>query len=103
MTLNTHTFRLVQSEAASPTRRAAAPEPQVINLTVPAEQLLLTVVEAAHRLGISRSLMYELIAAGEIQTVHIRRLCKIDVRSIDAFIQSRIAAESVPSQIAMDR
>ncbi len=40
----------------------------VVNLTVQADdRLLLTVVEAARRLEISRSLLYELIAVGEIQ------------------------------------
>jgi len=51
-------------------------EEQVFNVTLePDERLLLSVVEAARRLGIGRSFVYELIAAGQIETIHIGRLC----------------------------
>ena len=51
---------------------------QVIAVTfTPDDRLLLSVPEAAHRIGISRSQLYNLIAAGAIPTVHIGRSCKV--------------------------
>jgi excisionase family DNA binding protein len=40
-------------------------------------RLLLTVEEAAATIGVGRSLMYELIATGDIQTVRVGRLRRI--------------------------
>ncbi len=37
------------------------------------ERLLLTVLEAAERLAVGRSTVYELTAAGELEVVHIGR------------------------------
>lgn len=48
-------------------RRRPAGEMRVINVTVQSdERLLLTVAEAAARLGIGRTFMYQLLAAGEV-------------------------------------
>lgn len=49
-------------------------------------------MEAAGILGISRSKLYEFIAAGEIRTIRIGRLRKIPVAAIDEFITSREAS-----------
>lgn len=50
-------------------------EPDVVNLTVVADdRLLLTVEEAARRLSIGRTLCYELVAAGQIRTIRVGRL-----------------------------
>lgn len=50
------------------------------------EKLLLSVVEAARRLGIGRTLMYELINSGEVQSVHVGRLRKIPTAAVDGFV-----------------
>ena len=81
-----------QLHLVTPPQRRPVREPvvdeRVINLTVAADdRLLLTVGEAAHRLGIGRSFMYELIAAGQIETIHIGRLCKVSVDAIAAFVE----------------
>jgi excisionase family DNA binding protein len=47
----------------------------------PPAKLLLTVTEAAARLGIGRTLMYELISTGEIPSVCVGRLRRI--RTVD--------------------
>jgi excisionase family DNA binding protein len=55
-------------------RATIVPDAQIINLTIENdEKLLLTVVEAAHRLGVGRTLMYELLSAGQIESVHVDR------------------------------
>jgi excisionase family DNA binding protein len=46
------------------------------------------VPEAARRLGISRSLFYEFIAADKIQTVHVGRLRKVSPAALDQFVDS---------------
>jgi excisionase family DNA binding protein len=52
------------------------------------EQLLLTIPDAARRLGIGRSTLYELIAAGAIETVRIGRARRIPVTALAAFVES---------------
>ncbi|WNB86150.1 helix-turn-helix domain-containing protein [Cellulomonas sp. ATA003] len=62
-------------------------EDRVLNVVVENDdRLLLSVVEAARRLGIGRTLMYDLLAAGEITSVHVGRLHKIPVGALDAYI-----------------
>ncbi|HEY8722142.1 helix-turn-helix domain-containing protein [Pengzhenrongella sp.] len=105
MSPSTRTFRLVTAERARPRRRESTPEPEVINLTMQSDQLLLTVPEAAHRLGIGRSFMYQLIAAGEIETIRIGRLRKIAPRAVEAFVERRnpSAETTVADQTDLDR
>jgi excisionase family DNA binding protein len=50
---------------------------------------LLTIAQAAERLGLSRSKLYELIAAGEISTVRIGRSRRIIPDDLASFIDSR--------------
>ena len=60
-----------------PTPRRPQPE-RVLDITVtPDDRLLLSIPEAAHRIGISRSQMYTLIAAGQMPVVHIGRSARI--------------------------
>jgi excisionase family DNA binding protein len=69
------------------TRAPVVPDAQIINLTIESdEKLLHTVGEAAGRLGIGRMLMYELIAAGEIESVHVGRLHKVPVDALARFV-----------------
>ncbi|MGH8972791.1 MAG: helix-turn-helix domain-containing protein [Acidimicrobiia bacterium] len=48
--------------------------------------LLLSIQEAGRALGIGRSKMYELIAAGELETVHIGRAVRVPVDAIEEFV-----------------
>lgn len=50
------------------------------------ERLLLSVVEAARRLGIGRTLMYELLGSGRVQSVHVGRLRKVPPEALEAFV-----------------
>jgi excisionase family DNA binding protein len=69
------------------TRVSIAPGAQIISLTIKNdEKLLLTVVEAAHRLGIGRTLMYELLGSGEIESVHVGRLHKVPADALTRFV-----------------
>jgi excisionase family DNA binding protein len=55
--------------------------------TAPATRRLITVVEAADSLSISRAKLYELISAGEVTTVHIGRSVRIPVHTLDEFVE----------------
>lgn len=50
------------------------------------EKLLLSVVEAARRLGIGRTLMYELMLSGEVRSVHVGRLRKVPARALESYV-----------------
>jgi excisionase family DNA binding protein len=52
------------------------------------ENELLRVDEAAHRLGISRSKVYELIQRQTLRSVHIGRSVRISSKAIDEFIET---------------
>jgi len=78
-----------QLRLVAPTEKRApvVPETQIINLTIESdEKLLLTVVEAAHRLGIGRTLMYELLGSGQIESVHVGRLHKVPAEALAKFV-----------------
>jgi excisionase family DNA binding protein len=49
--------------------------------------LLLSVEEVARALGIGRSKTYELIAAGELESVHIGRAARIPVTAVEDFVE----------------
>ena len=49
-------------------------------------RLLLTVTEAAHRLGVGRSLMYELLASGRIPSIRIGRLRRVPCEALSDFV-----------------
>ncbi|WP_448062498.1 helix-turn-helix domain-containing protein [Cellulomonas hominis] len=68
---------------------ASVPQPeQVLDITVaPDDGLLLSIPEAAHRIGISRSQMYNLIAAGHVPVMHIGRSAKIRTNALGAFVE----------------
>jgi len=50
---------------------------------------LVTITTAADWLGLSRSKLYELLAAGELPTVRIGRSRRIAVTDLEAFIDRR--------------
>jgi excisionase family DNA binding protein len=49
-------------------------------------RLLLTVSEAARRLGIGRSLLYELMANDEVESIHVGRLRRIPADALVTYI-----------------
>ncbi len=51
------------------------------------EHLLITVTDAADRLSISRSKMYELLATGAVPSVHIGRSRRIPVDALEAYVE----------------
>lgn len=59
---------------------------EVIDLTVRADNQLLTVGAAAERLGIGRSLMYELISSGQVASIRVGRLRRIAPEALSAYV-----------------
>jgi excisionase family DNA binding protein len=79
-------------------RRVREVEQPIINITMQVdERRVYNVLEAAAVLGIGRSKLYELMASGEIRTIHIGRLRKIPVAAIDEFLATREAAPPTPT------
>lgn len=52
-----------------------------------AEPMLVSVAEAARRLSISRSSAYELVAAGELEVVHIGRSARVPVAALASYVE----------------
>lgn len=57
------------------------------------EKKLLTIREAGALLGLGRSLIYDLIATGEINSLKIGRARRIPTAALDEFIARRLARE----------
>lgn len=51
------------------------------------EQLLLRIPEAAARLGLGRSTIYELIQAGDLPAVKIRRAVRVPASRLAAWVE----------------
>jgi excisionase family DNA binding protein len=51
------------------------------------QRLLLTVSEAARQLGIGRSLLYELLADGQVESIHVGRLRRIPTDALGDYIE----------------
>ena len=49
-------------------------------------RLLLTVRDAAQRLNCGRSLLYQLIADGELETIKLGRLRRVPVDAVEALV-----------------
>jgi excisionase family DNA binding protein len=49
--------------------------------------LLLSILQAARTLGLGRSKMYELIAAGDLEVVHIGRATRVPVDAVERFVE----------------
>lgn len=60
-----------------------------------APRLLLTVEEAALRLGIGRSTMYALVLTGEVESLLIGRLRRIPADALPAYLTRLREAQSV--------
>ena len=59
-------------------------------------RLLLTVEEAAERIGFCRSNMFKLIRRGEIQSVRVGRLRRVTPGALEDFVR-RLSAEEDPA------
>ena len=55
---------------------------------VPIDRMLLTVEEAAKALGVGRSLMFELIATGQVESVRLGRLRRVRPEDLHSFVAS---------------
>ena len=90
---STAPLRLVSTSTVPRNTRARETQQPVINITLQTDdRKVLTVADAANCLGISRSKLYQFIAAGEVRTIHIGRLCKVPVEALDEFIATRPTA-----------
>jgi excisionase family DNA binding protein len=74
----------IQMVPTSPARPAEAQSLQVTLETD--DRLLLTVAEAARRLGIGRSLLYELLADGQVESIHVGRLRRIPTDALLTYV-----------------
>ncbi|MBA3824181.1 MAG: helix-turn-helix domain-containing protein [Ktedonobacterales bacterium] len=52
--------------------------------------LLLTITQAAQRLNVSRSLLYDLVLSGEMVSIKIKKARRIPVAELEAFIQKQL-------------
>jgi excisionase family DNA binding protein len=59
------------------------------NIAMSAEvpPLLVSVRSAARILAVGRTTVYELIAAGELETIHIGRSRRVPMAELEAFVQ----------------
>jgi excisionase family DNA binding protein len=57
-------------------------------------RLLLTVPEAAEALAISRSKLYELLAAGAVASIRIDGSRRIPLSALEAYIAARLSADA---------
>ena len=70
------------------------------HLTGTSPRLLLTVPQAAVALAVSRSKVYELLAAGLVRSVHIDGSRRIPVKALEAYIACLLEQEAVTDAAA---
>ena len=58
------------------------------------DRLLLTVEEAARRLGIGKTLAWELVWAGVLPSVRLGRCVRIPLRALEAWITEQMEGRS---------
>ena len=58
--------------------------------------LLLTIKQAPQMLNVGRTTAYELIAAGDLEVVHIGRAARVPVSAVHEFVTARRAGEVRP-------
>lgn len=73
-----------------------------MSATSPTEvpRLLLTPEEAAQSLGVSRSLVYELMASGRLGSVSIGRCRRVPRRVLDDFVESLLVERSIDETLS---
>ena len=52
-------------------------------------RLLLTIPEAAQVLGVSRSILYQLVQAGEVATIKIGRSRRVPIVALEQYVSAR--------------
>lgn len=67
---------------------------------IEAPRLVLTIEDAAKRLGIGRTLMYQLLNEGKVRSVRIGRLHRIPVECLTEYVSNLLAASGGHSQPA---
>lgn len=87
---------LQHATVASQSRPVEAPD-AVINLR---DRLLLTVEQAADRLSVSRSLMYELIGQGRVGSIRVGRLRRVPSEALTEYVASLRRQASSPDSAA---
>jgi excisionase family DNA binding protein len=65
--------------------------------------LLLTIPEVCEALGLGRSTVYELLNAGELESVHIRRTRRIPYEALLAYVARLRAAAAEAAEAADGR
>lgn len=68
-----------------------------MSTTAVGPRLVLTVEEAADRLGIGRTLMYALVKAGVVESICIGRLRRIPADALEAYVDGLRGALSTSS------
>jgi len=64
------------------------------------EKLLLTVEEAAHRLGIGRTVMYRLVSTGAVESVTLGRLRRVPSECLNEFVSMLRSSHAGDNQSA---
>ena len=57
-------------------------------------RMLITVTEAAVRLGVGRSYLYSRVMAGDIASVKLGRSRRIPLRALDEFVAEHLKSEA---------
>jgi excisionase family DNA binding protein len=77
-----HTPHSISGEAGGPARHGFQDDQQI---RLP---LVLTVEEAADRLGVGRTVMYALVSSGAVESVRIGRLRRVPADALVAFLDA---------------
>jgi excisionase family DNA binding protein len=72
-------------------------ETLVADSSITDDQLLVTPEEAARRLSVGRTTIYELMSRGELQSVNIGRCRRVPVSSLSLFV-NRLIGHAVVEQ-----
>ena len=79
---------LERPDADQPPARLPTRHTRINQTDSPDNRLLLTVQEAAKRLSLGRSLMYELIRSGQVASVHVGRLRRVSPDALSIYVAS---------------
>ena len=86
-------------ELVPPPRRGASrtnSERQVVDVTLrTSDRMLLTVEEAAERLSISRAQMWRLIGSGDVASLHVGRLRRVEPEALARYV-ARMRGDQPP-------
>jgi excisionase family DNA binding protein len=66
------------------------------NVNTAETRVVLTIEEAAKRLGIGRTTMYALVMTGEVRSVTIGRLRRVPVQCLDEYIAALLSQPQQP-------